>query len=45
MSKPGIDVLEVGIVMSVRKSIVVVSGLPSCMDGQVVEFEGACLAS
>lgn len=33
------DVLEVGRIESVRKSIVAVSGLPSCMNGQIVEFE------
>ncbi len=43
MSKTGFDVLEVGIIMSVRKSIVVVSGLPSCMNGQIVEFERGML--
>ncbi len=33
------DVREVGTVTSVREYIVKVRGLPSCMNGQVVEFE------
>ena len=32
------DVREVGYVRSVRKFIVIASGLPSCMNGQLVEF-------
>lgn len=32
------DVREVGFVKSLRKFIVVAAGLPSCMNGQIVEF-------
>ncbi|KPK96468.1 MAG: hypothetical protein AMJ95_14120 [Omnitrophica WOR_2 bacterium SM23_72] len=34
----GFEVKEVGFVQSVRKFIVIAKGLPSCMNGQIVEF-------
>ncbi len=34
----GFEVKEVGQVQSVRKFIVIAKGLPSCMNGQIVEF-------
>jgi F-type H+-transporting ATPase subunit alpha len=37
------DVREVGRVRSVRKFIVIVEGLPSCMNGQIVEFASGTL--
>ena len=32
------EVREIGAVQSVRKFIVIATGLPSCMNGQIVEF-------
>jgi F-type H+/Na+-transporting ATPase subunit alpha len=32
------EVKEVGLVLSVRKFIIIAKGLPSCMNGQIVEF-------
>src|SRR4030042_4071142 len=32
------DIREIGFVKSLRKFIVVAGGLPSCMNGQIVEF-------
>ncbi len=37
------EVIGVGSVKSVRKVIVLATGLPSCMNGQIVEFEGGQL--
>lgn len=37
------EVKEVGIVQSVRKFIVIAKGLPSCMNGQIVEFANGVL--
>ncbi|MFH1190249.1 MAG: F0F1 ATP synthase subunit alpha [Candidatus Omnitrophota bacterium] len=34
------DVKELGYVQSIRKFIVIAKGLPSCMNGQIVEFAG-----
>jgi proton translocating ATP synthase, F1 alpha subunit len=39
-SAAGFDVKELGYVQSVRKFIVIAKGLPSCMNGQMVEFAG-----
>jgi F-type H+/Na+-transporting ATPase subunit alpha len=36
----GFEVKELGHVQSVRKFIVIANGLPSCMNGQIVEFAG-----
>ena len=33
------EIREVGKVQSVRKFIVIASGLPSCINGQILEFE------
>lgn len=37
------EVREVGYVVSVRKFIVIAKGLPSCMNGQIVEFASGTL--
>jgi F-type H+-transporting ATPase subunit alpha len=37
-SSPSFEVREVGIVKSVQKIIVIATGLPSCVSGQMVEF-------
>jgi len=37
--KPLIEIHEVGVVESVRKFIVLASGIPSCVNGQIVDFE------
>ena len=39
----GMDVREVGRVYSVREFLITVTGLPSCINGQIVEFEGGHL--
>ncbi len=39
----GFDIREVGQVQSVRKFIVLATGLPSCMNGQLVEFASGIL--
>lgn len=45
MLNPGTDfeVREVGYVQSVRKFIVIAKGLPSCINGQIVEFANGIL--
>lgn len=40
---PQFDIREVGIVESVRKFIVNVKGMPSCINGQMVQFAGGPL--
>ena len=42
-SKTGFEVREVGHVVSVRKFIVIANGMPSCMNGQLVEFANGAL--
>lgn len=42
-SAPQFDVREVGIVESVRKFIVNAKGMPSCINGQMVQFAGGPL--
>src|SRR5512137_1632230 len=37
------EIREVGVVQSVRKFIVIAKGLPSCMNGQIVEFASGIL--
>lgn len=37
------EVKEVGLVQSVRKFIVIAKGMPSCMNGQIVEFANGVL--
>src|SRR3989338_9240346 len=37
------EVREVGQVQSIRKFIVIAKGLPSCMNGQIVEFSNGIL--
>lgn len=37
------EVREVGVVLSVRKFVVVAKGLPSCFNGQIVEFSNGVL--
>ena len=39
-SRAGFDVREAGVIQSVREFIVVASGMPSCVNGQLVDFEG-----
>lgn len=39
----GFDIREVGYVKSVRKFIIIAEGLPSCMNGQIVEFSNGVL--
>ncbi len=34
------DLREVGIIKSVREFVVIASGMPSCVNGQLVEFQG-----
>lgn len=36
--KTGFEIREVGFVQSVRKFIVIAKGMPSCINGQIVEF-------
>jgi F-type H+-transporting ATPase subunit alpha len=40
---PLFEVREIGHVQSVRKFIVIVKGMPSCMNGQIVEFSNGVL--
>jgi F-type H+-transporting ATPase subunit alpha len=40
---PSFDVREVGVVHSVRKFIVIATGMPSCINGQMVEFTDGTL--
>jgi F-type H+/Na+-transporting ATPase subunit alpha len=40
---PKFEIREVGLVQSVRKFIVIAKGLPSCMNGQIVEFASGVL--
>ncbi|MFH1640729.1 MAG: F0F1 ATP synthase subunit alpha, partial [Candidatus Omnitrophota bacterium] len=37
------EVREIGVVQSVRKFVVIAKGLPSCMNGQIVEFSDGTL--
>src|SRR5512137_2746104 len=37
------EIREVGLVHSVRKFIVIAKGLPSCINGQIVEFANGVL--
>ncbi len=41
--KPKFEVREVGYVESVRKFVVIAKGLPSCANGQIVEFANSVL--
>lgn len=40
---PVFEVKEVGEVQSVRKFVIIARGLPSCMNGQIVEFSNGVL--
>jgi F-type H+-transporting ATPase subunit alpha len=40
LKNPTFEILEVGEVQSVQKAIIIADGLPSCMNNQLVEFEG-----
>jgi F-type H+-transporting ATPase subunit alpha len=40
---PRYDVREVGRIQSIREFLVIATGLPSCINGQIVEFEGGHL--
>lgn len=42
-SGTGFEIREVGFVQSVRKFIVVAKGMPSCINGQIVEFANGVL--
>ena len=39
----GYDIREVGRVQSIREFLITVTGLPSCINGQIVEFAGGHL--
>ena len=41
--KMDFDVREVGRIQSIREFLVIAVGLPSCINGQIVEFKGGHL--